>query len=65
MILLKMTGARILVEVLIEQGVRDVFGYPGGQAINIYDQLYLCRDPLTLREEGGNRSSSSLGTATL
>ena len=33
----KMTGARIVIEVLAEQGVTDVFGYPGGQVLNIYD----------------------------
>ena len=32
---MKMTGARILVETLIEQGVDTVFGYPGGQVLNI------------------------------
>jgi len=31
------TGAEIIVEVLIEQGVDVVFGYPGGTVINIYD----------------------------
>ena len=36
---MKMTGARILVETLIEQGVDTVFGYPGGQVLNIYDEL--------------------------
>ena len=35
-----MTGAQIIVEVLIEQGVTDLFGYPGGAALNIYDALY-------------------------
>ena len=35
----KMTGARIVIETLIEQGVTDVFGYPGGQVLNIYDEL--------------------------
>jgi acetolactate synthase-1/2/3 large subunit len=34
------TGARILVEALIEQGVDTVFGYPGGAVLNIYDELY-------------------------
>jgi acetolactate synthase-1/2/3 large subunit len=34
------TGARILIEALIEQGVDTVFGYPGGQVINIYDELF-------------------------
>ena len=36
-----MTGARIVIETLIEQGVTGVFGYPGGQVLNIYDELYL------------------------
>ena len=38
------TGARILIETLIEQGVDTVFGYPGGAVLNIYDELYRCRD---------------------
>ena len=36
----RMSGARIVIETLIEQGVTDVFGYPGGQVINIYGSLY-------------------------
>ncbi|MDR1467849.1 MAG: biosynthetic-type acetolactate synthase large subunit [Spirochaetaceae bacterium] len=34
------TGARILIEALIEQGVDTIFGYPGGQVVNIYDELF-------------------------
>ena len=34
-----MTGARIVIETLIEQQVTDVFGYPGGQVLNIYDEI--------------------------
>ena len=68
MIFLKMTGARILVEVLIEQGVHDVFGYPGGQAINIYDQLYNCRDRinhiLTAHEQGAAHAADGYARAT-
>ena len=37
---MKMTGAQIVIETLIELGVTDVFGYPGGQVLNIYDELY-------------------------
>jgi acetolactate synthase-1/2/3 large subunit len=37
------TGARILIEALIEQGVDTVFGYPGGSVLNIYDELYRYR----------------------
>ena len=43
----KMTGARIVIETLIEQGVTDVFGYPGGQVLNIYDELYKASYDLT------------------
>ncbi len=34
------TGAQILVESLIEQGVDTIFGYPGGSVLNIYDELF-------------------------
>ncbi|MDR0561937.1 MAG: biosynthetic-type acetolactate synthase large subunit [Spirochaetaceae bacterium] len=34
------TGARILIEALIEQGVDTVFGYPGGAVLFIYDELF-------------------------
>ncbi len=37
---MKKTGAQIVIETLIELGVTDVFGYPGGQVLNIYDELY-------------------------
>ncbi len=40
----KMPGSRIVIETLIEQGVTDVFGYPGGQVLNIYDELYKASD---------------------
>ena len=35
-----LTGAEILIETLIEQGVDTIFGYPGGAVLNIYDALY-------------------------
>lgn len=35
-----LSGAEIIIETLIEQGVTDVFGYPGGAVLNIYDALY-------------------------
>ncbi|MDR0383396.1 MAG: acetolactate synthase large subunit, partial [Spirochaetaceae bacterium] len=34
------SGARILIEALVEQGVDTVFGYPGGVMLFIYDELY-------------------------
>ena len=41
---MKLKGAQILVETLIEQGTKTIFGYPGGQVIDIYDALYLASD---------------------
>jgi len=41
---LKYSGARILIESLIENGVDTIFGYPGSSVLNIYDELFRCRD---------------------
>ncbi len=35
-----MTGAKMVVQALIDQGVRHIFGYPGGAALPIYDELF-------------------------
>ncbi len=35
-----MTGAQILLECLKKEGVDEVFGYPGGAILNLYDALY-------------------------
>ena len=40
---MKYSGARILIESLIENGVDTIFGYPGSAVLNIYDELYKCR----------------------
>ncbi|MEE1299031.1 MAG: thiamine pyrophosphate-binding protein, partial [Acutalibacteraceae bacterium] len=37
---MKLKGAEIVVESLIDQGVTDIFGYPGGTVLDIYDALY-------------------------
>lgn len=42
-----LTGAQIIAEVLLEQGVDTVFGYPGGSVLNIYDALYEYREKIT------------------
>lgn len=41
-----LTGAEIIAEILIEQGVDTVFGYPGGSVLNIYDALYQYSDKI-------------------
>ncbi|MEG2054074.1 MAG: thiamine pyrophosphate-binding protein, partial [Oscillospiraceae bacterium] len=44
---MKLNGSEILTEVLIEQGVTTIFGYPGGSVLNIYDALYKYSDKIT------------------
>ena len=44
---MKMTGSQIIMEILLEQGVDTVFGYPGGAALNIYDTLYQYSDRIS------------------
>ena len=65
---MKLTGAQILVKTLIEQGVTDVFGYPGGQVINIYDALYEYKDQinhiLTAHEQGASHAADGYSRAT-
>ena len=65
---MKLTGAQILVQTLIEQGVTDVFGYPGGQVINIYDALYEYKDKinhiLTAHEQGASHAADGYSRAT-
>lgn len=65
---MKLTGAQILIQTLIEQGVSDVFGYPGGQVINIYDALYAYKDKinhvLTAHEQGASHAADGYSRAT-
>ena len=44
---MEITGAQIVIECLVEQGVKTVFGYPGGAILNIYDELYKHSDRIT------------------
>ena len=41
---MKLNGAAILIECLIEQNVGTVFGFPGGAVLPIYDELYKRQD---------------------
>ncbi len=65
---MKLTGAEIIVNVLIEQGVTDVFGYPGGQILTVYDALYKYRDKinhvLTAHEQGAAHAADGYSRAT-
>ena len=65
---MKLSGADIIVRTLIEQGVKTVFGYPGGQIINVYDSLYKYRDEithiLTAHEQGAAHAADGYARAT-
>ncbi|MEG1242872.1 MAG: thiamine pyrophosphate-binding protein, partial [Oscillospiraceae bacterium] len=65
---MKLTGAEIIVEVLIEQGVTDLFGYPGGAAINIYEALYHRQDRIhhymTAHEQGASHAADGYARST-
>ena len=65
---MKLTGAEIIIRTLIEQGTTDVFGYPGGQVINIYDALYKYKDEinhiLTAHEQGAAHAADGYSRAT-
>src|ERR1051325_7818229 len=50
------TGAEMLVEALVHEGVDAIFGYPGGAVLHIYDELWRARDRIThylVRHEQG------------
>ena len=65
---MKLKGAQIIVETLIEQGASTVFGYPGGQVIDIYDALYLAQDRIhhiiTAHEQGAAHAADGYARAT-
>ena len=65
---MKLTGSQIVLEVLMEQGVDTVFGYPGGTALNIYDELYKYSDRithvLTAHEQGAAHAADGYARAT-
>lgn len=65
---MRLNGARILIEELINQGVDTVFGYPGGAVLNIYDELYKCSDRInhviTAHEQGACHAADGYARAS-
>ena len=55
---MQLTGAEIICECLLEQGVDTELGYPGGAALNTYDAIYKYSDRirhiLTAHEQGAS-----------
>ena len=64
----RLSGAQILIETLIEQGVTDVFGYPGGTVLDIYDALFRAkrqlRHILTAHEQGAAHAADGYARST-
>ena len=60
------TGARILVDTLIEHGVEYLFGVPGGAVITLYDELYKSelKTILTRHEQGAGHMADGYARAT-
>lgn len=63
-----MTGSEIVIETLIEQGTDVVFGYPGGQVLYIYDEIYKnshrLRHVLTAHEQGAAHAADGYARAS-
>lgn len=63
-----LSGADIIVKTLVEQGVKVIFGYPGGQIINVYDSLYKYQDEiehiLTAHEQGAVHAADGYARST-
>ena len=67
---MRLTGAQIIMECLLEQGVDTIFGYPGGQIMPLYDALYdytkdgRIRHILTAHEQGATHAADGYARST-
>ncbi len=64
---LKLTGAEILIKSLIKEGVKVIFGIPGGVLLPTLDCLYDCKDIkfiLTRHEQGAAHAADGYARAT-
>lgn len=64
---MKLTGAEIFIECLKKEGVRHIFGYPGGVVLSIFDLLYDDKDIkliLTRHEQGAVHAADGYARST-
>ncbi|MCG2677960.1 biosynthetic-type acetolactate synthase large subunit, partial [bacterium] len=63
---MKLSGAKILIESLKKEGVRVIFGYPGGVVLPIFDVLYdkPVKLILTRHEQGAAHAADGYARAT-
>ncbi|WP_394199713.1 acetolactate synthase 3 large subunit [Litoreibacter albidus] len=63
----KMTGAEMVVQALIDQGVDTVFGYPGGAVLPIYDEIFQqskIKHILVRHEQGATHAAEGYARST-
>ena len=63
----EMTGAHMVIQALIDQGVTDIFGYPGGAVLPIYDELFQqeqIRHILVRHEQGAGHAAEGYARST-
>lgn len=64
---MKMTGSEIIIECLKREGVKHIFGYPGGVVLNLFDTLYDDKDLkviLTRHEQGAVHAADGYARAS-
>lgn len=65
---MRLTGAEVIIECLLEEGVDTVFGYPGGQVIPLYDAIYeykgRIKHVLTAHEQGASHAADGYARST-
>ncbi|MFW6177554.1 MAG: biosynthetic-type acetolactate synthase large subunit [Desulfohalobiaceae bacterium] len=63
---MRLKGAQILLESLIQEGVETVFGFPGGAVIDIYHELpnYPLQHILTRHEQGAVHAADGFARAS-
>ena len=63
----EMTGAEMVIRSLVDQGVRDIFGYPGGAVLPIYDAIFdqnSLRHILVRHEQGAVHAAEGYARTT-
>ncbi len=63
----QMTGAEMVVQALIDQGVKNIFGYPGGAVLPIYDEIIQqdkVRHILVRHEQGAGHAAEGYARST-
>ncbi|MDR0943934.1 MAG: biosynthetic-type acetolactate synthase large subunit [Ruminococcus sp.] len=65
---MQISGAEIVIQTFLSHGIKDIFGYPGGCVLNIYDEIYKAGDRinhiLTCHEQGAAHAADGYARAT-